>query len=228
MGLKKRLGMGVATAALGISLVGGGTFAYFSDAEVQTNSFAAGTLDLSVDPEVTVDVGNLKPGDTMQRAFDLVNDGSLAIGEVSLGTEYTVTDAEGNPVSPELAEKYGDTIIVDFLRNTGGKRDYEVIGSLSLNQLANMDPDEIDDVLTETGLTYEYVPIAGGWAWHWVISGEYYYGETLEAGERANFDVKFRFNETGEPQNDLQGLQLDLNWTFNGMQTEGEEIEENN
>ncbi|WP_222119322.1 TasA family protein, partial [Bacillus thuringiensis] len=34
MSMKKKLGMGVITAALGLSLIGGGTYAYFSDKEV--------------------------------------------------------------------------------------------------------------------------------------------------------------------------------------------------
>lgn len=38
------------TAALGLSLIGGGTFAYFSDSETTNNTFAAGTLDLAVEP----------------------------------------------------------------------------------------------------------------------------------------------------------------------------------
>ena len=33
MSLKKKLGLGIATAALGMSLVGGGTYAYFNDVE---------------------------------------------------------------------------------------------------------------------------------------------------------------------------------------------------
>ena len=50
MSLKKKLGLGIASAVLGISLIGGGTFAYFSDTEVSNNTFAAGTLDLAVNP----------------------------------------------------------------------------------------------------------------------------------------------------------------------------------
>ena len=54
--------MGVASAALGLSLIGGGTFAYFSDKEVSNNTFAAGTLDLTLDPKTLVNIENLKPG----------------------------------------------------------------------------------------------------------------------------------------------------------------------
>lgn len=62
MGIKKTLGLGVASAALGLSLIGGGTFAYFSDTAQSTATFAAGTLDLNSDPSVIVNIPNLKPG----------------------------------------------------------------------------------------------------------------------------------------------------------------------
>ena len=41
MTLKKKLGMGITSAVLGAALVGGGTFAFFSDKEVSNNTFAA-------------------------------------------------------------------------------------------------------------------------------------------------------------------------------------------
>ncbi|HLR61590.1 MAG TPA: TasA family protein, partial [Lentibacillus sp.] len=43
MGIKKQMGMGIMSAALGLSLIGGGTYAYFSDSEQTQNTFAAGT-----------------------------------------------------------------------------------------------------------------------------------------------------------------------------------------
>ena len=55
MTIKKKLGLSVATAALGLSLIGGGTYAYFSDQEVTQNTFAAGTLDLAINPTTIVD-----------------------------------------------------------------------------------------------------------------------------------------------------------------------------
>ena len=38
MGIKKKLGLGVASAALGLSLIGGGTFAYFNDIATASQS----------------------------------------------------------------------------------------------------------------------------------------------------------------------------------------------
>src|SRR5690625_4267051 len=104
--------MGIMSAALGISLIGGGTFAYFSDTETTENTFAAGTLDLSAEPTTIIDVENIKPGDSMVRTFELQNNGSLDIHRVYLDTEYTVDDAEGNNT-----EDFGEHIEVEFLYN---------------------------------------------------------------------------------------------------------------
>ena len=86
MSLKKKLGLGAASAALGLSLIGGGTFAYFNDIATVNNQFAAGTLNLDVNKDgessINFDLRNLKPGDTAKRYFILANDGSLSIKDV--------------------------------------------------------------------------------------------------------------------------------------------------
>jgi spore coat-associated protein N len=87
MSIKKKLGLGVASGALGLAMIGGGTWAAFNDVENLDNNFAAGTLDLGLTAgaagvETTFNVKNLKPGDEMVRSFKLSNDGSLAIKEV--------------------------------------------------------------------------------------------------------------------------------------------------
>src|SRR5690625_7245752 len=92
MGIKRKLSMGIISAMLGLSLVGVGTYAYFSDSEVTHNTFAAGTLDLSVEPTEIINVENIKPGDQMLRVFELQNNGSLDIGKVLLETDYTVNE----------------------------------------------------------------------------------------------------------------------------------------
>jgi spore coat-associated protein N len=89
MSVKKKLGLGVASAALGLSLVGGGTWAAFNDTATINNHFAAGTLDLEVgkvNQAANFDLGNMKPGDEVKRVFILKNKGSLAIKEVLLNT----------------------------------------------------------------------------------------------------------------------------------------------
>src|SRR5690625_851101 len=122
MSLKKKLGMGIATAVLGVGLIGGGVFAYFSDTAIQTNTFAAGTIDLEVEPTVAVDVGNLKPGDWMPRTFELQNNGSLDMSYVSLSTDYTVYTERGDRLGGPLADEYAKQIIVEFLNNTRDRK----------------------------------------------------------------------------------------------------------
>ncbi|ADU28588.1 TasA family protein [Evansella cellulosilytica] len=228
MSIKKKLSMGVLTAALGLALIGGGTFAYFSDTATQTNTFASGTIDLDVDPEVQVAMYNLKPGDWMPRSFELQNNGSLDIKYVDLNTEYSVTDSDGDAVVPGLADEYAKQLIVQFLNNTTGDEDYEVLFEVSLYDLANLTPEDlatkidVDTVMTHPGI---WIPVFGGGFWlkqpqYEDISEEI---TGIAAGDTADFDVQFRFNDTGERQNDLQGLNLELTWTFEGFQTDGEE-----
>ncbi|WP_066175982.1 TasA family protein [Bacillus marinisedimentorum] len=82
MGFKKKMGMGIMAGAMGLSLIGGGTWAAFNDVETVDNTFAAGTLDLAVDKEVVFDITNLKPGDHFTKTLKLTNEGSLDINSI--------------------------------------------------------------------------------------------------------------------------------------------------
>jgi spore coat-associated protein N len=198
MSLKKKIGMGVATAALGLSLVGGGVFAYFSDTETSNNTFAAGTLDLAVNPSTIVDVDNLKPGDVVYRDFELKNDGSLDISTVDL---KTVTDNE------ELA-KHIKVLFLENADKTGwspiGGWDYnDVVSETTLYDLQNMTPDAVKN-------------LNSFWTW---FKGE---KSGLEAGTSDQMNVAFEFVDNGNDQNEFQGDSLGLEWTFEAHQTEGE------
>ena len=198
MSIKKKLGMGVVTAALGLSLIGGGTYAYFSDKEVSQNTFAAGTLDLSVNPEVVINVDNIKPGDEMERGFQLVNKGTLAIGDVKLLTDYSVIDAKGDNGNAD----FGDHIRVDFLWNLD--KNEVPIWSTTLSELK---------VSTQNGSIPDLVQKG-------VVDRE---GNGLAPGDDDTFYVMFTFVDNDEEQNIFQGDSLKLNWTFNSMQEKGEE-----
>lgn len=205
MSLKKKLGMGLASAALGIALVGGGTFAYFSDTETSNNVFAAGTLDLAVNPSTIIDVKDIKPGDWMNRTFNLKNSGSLDIAKVLLDTSYTVTDAKGDNGNAD----FGEHIVVNFLKNDGhpeywGDDDsYTVVYKKTLKQLSNMTPDdlavELEDVL---------------W-WDYEQDG-------IPAGGTDHMRVQFEFKDNGQDQNIFQGDSLKLEWKFTAEQEAGE------
>lgn len=190
MSIKKKLGMGVATAVLGLGLIGGGTFAYFSDTVEANNTFAAGTLDLALDPEVIIDVDNLSPGGWMIRAFDLENNGTLDISEVLIKTSYEIEDAQG-----DNTDDFGKHIRVNFLENSDKSEEYghnDIIYSTTLYDLQNITPDAVEKNVI--GFENE-------------ISG-------LPAGTKDTMYVEFEFVENGEDQNQFQGDKLKLNWAF--------------
>ncbi|CAM4158082.1 CalY family protein [Lederbergia lenta] len=194
MNIKKQLSTGLLSAFLGISLIGGGTYAYFSNSAETTNTFAAGTLDLAVNPTQIIDVNDMKPGDTFIRDFELQNSGSLDIGKVLLTTAYTVTDAKG-----DNTEDFGEHIEVEFLYNMD-KLD-EVIYKTTLAQLKNMNPEVLNERVFE--------PI--------------FNEKGLPTGKVNDLVVKFNFIDNGKDQNQFQGDSLDLTWTFNAHQTDGKQ-----
>jgi|SRR5690625_1507343 len=194
MNIKKQLATGLLSAVLGITLIGGGTYAYFSDGVETNNTFAAGTLDLAVEPTEIITVDNIKPGDSFIRDFELQNNGTLDIGNVLLETSYTVEDAEG-----DNTEDFGDHIEVEFLYNTD-KLD-EVIYQTTLAELQDMQPEVINEKVFEPIFDEQGLPV----------------------GETNDLVVKFNFVDNGEDQNQFQGDSIDLTWIFNAQQTEGEQ-----
>lgn len=191
MDKKNRFGMGLMSILLGISLIGGGTYAYFSDNKVTDNTFASGTLDLSVNPNTLINVKNIKPGDSFLRDFKLVNNGSLDIGKVIIETDYEVVDAKG-----DNTEDFGEHISVEFLLNMD--KHNQPIYKTTLAKLKNMTPDAIAKNIT--------IPAIGE--------------DGLPSGSSNRLVVKFQFVDNGEDQNQFQGDSLNLEWTFTALQTE--------
>lgn len=180
MSLKQKVGMGVVTASLGLSLTFGGVFAYFSDSETSSNSFQAGTLDLSINPSVIVNVKDLKPGDLIERNFKLENKGTLHIAKVALETSYEVTDAKQNNDGEDL----GDHIIVKFLVNDGKPSnpndDHEILWETKLSELKTMKPEDVATSLER----------------HNLIDG-------IKSGETDYLHVLFSFEDNDQDQNKL-------------------------
>ncbi|PEE31789.1 CalY family protein [Bacillus toyonensis] len=194
MTLKKKLGMGITSAVLGAALVGGGTFAFFSDKEVSNNTFAAGTLDLALNPSTVVNVSNLKPGDTIEKEFKLENKGSLNIKKVLLKTDYNVED-----VKKDNKDDFGKHIKVTFLKNVD--KHETIVKQTTLDKLKGDTLTAVDNDLA---------------AWFWDEKG-------ISAGKSDKFKVKFEFVDNGKDQNQFQGDKLQLSWTFDAQQTAGEE-----
>ncbi|MCP3741884.1 TasA family protein [Rossellomorea sp. BNER] len=193
MSFTGKVSKGLMTAALGFSLMGGGTYAYFSDSEVTNNTFAAGTLDLSVNPETIVNLDNLKPGDEIQREFTLSNDGTLDISKVLLETSYTVNDVKQNN-NDDFAKHIKVTILYNQANAT------TPVVETTLYDLQNQTPDitEIDDFV-----------------------GSDTRPDGLKVGEKEKILVLFEFVDNDADQNEFQGDALQVQWKFNAEQTEG-------
>lgn len=101
MSIKAKLTMGILAAAAGLSLVGSGTYASFTDTETAKASYAAGTINLEV-KKVNGDLlttnlfasslSNLKPGDSVEKLFKITNGGTLSIRDVYLKATYADAD----------------------------------------------------------------------------------------------------------------------------------------
>lgn len=189
MNLKRRFIVGLTSIILGIALISGGTYAYFSDQKMSDNIFATGTLDLSVNPNTLINVKNIKPGDSFLRNFTLTNNGTLDIGKIMIETDYTVVDAKG-----DNTEDFGDHISVEFLLNMD--KHNQPIYKTTLADLKNMTPDAVARNIT--------IPAVGE--------------EGLPSGSSDRLVVKFTFIDNGEDQNQFQGDSLNLEWKFVAMQ----------
>lgn len=132
MSLKRSLTVSFITAAIGISLVTGGTFAYFKDTEETANTFAAGLLDLGINKESIITITDIVPGDTINGNFELTNDGTVDMKEVILNSSYEVIDKGENNGGDDL----GDHILVEYLYHVNGKENVlfkEKLSSLTDN-----------------------------------------------------------------------------------------------
>jgi spore coat-associated protein N len=159
MSIKKKLGMGVASAALGLSLVGGGTWAAFNDTAKINNQFAAGELDLAVvanetSQPINIDLTRMKPGDSVERVFKLQNAGTIAIKEVLLSASATGFD-QGLGTNADY-RAFLDQFTIDFFRvDKENGTEVGVFGSngpISLLQLVELsyDTNKIKDVYEAT------------------------------------------------------------------------------
>jgi spore coat-associated protein N len=124
MGVKLKLGLGIASLILGISLLGG-TFAFFTDTEVITeNKIEAGTLGLTHDKvsSVIFNVTDMVPGTTSTHELSLINNGNINITKVLLGIKYSSREAgtTNNPIQTVTNRKeLYDDIKIEITDHTG-------------------------------------------------------------------------------------------------------------
>ncbi|MDR7238541.1 TasA family protein [Neobacillus drentensis] len=213
MGVKKKLGLGLASAALGLSLVGGGTFAYFSDEATIHNGFAAGTLNLEVGKypgtewPVNFDLSNLRPGDTVERTFDLKNTGSLAIEKTFLDfAKVSVTNPLGTGASQnDFLSALKVTYFVETVKQGTYDPEYLLINSQDIS---------LKDA------------IAGNYAGK--IKSDYLDGTKLnltpdgiDAGSFGRYRIMISFPETNVAQNKLQGMVAKVDFNLDARQVMG-------
>lgn len=79
--MRSKIFMSMLMIALVAALVGGATFALFTDTTTNAdNTFAAGTVDISAGAQTyTVAINNMAPGDSIPGSFVVKNEGSLKL-----------------------------------------------------------------------------------------------------------------------------------------------------
>lgn len=100
MNIKKKLMMGAAAATMGLSMIGGGTWAAFNDIEDVTAAVENGELKLNLaeyQGPIEFKVSDLKPGDSMKRYITLEHEegSSIAIKDVLLSIDNITFDDFG-------------------------------------------------------------------------------------------------------------------------------------
>lgn len=227
MNLKKKIISGTVTALLGMALIGGGTFAYFSDTAEQTNKFAAGTIDLDVDPTVQIPMNEFKPGDWMPRSFELQNNGSLDMKYVDLTTDYTVYTSKNESVLFEFDNKKpGDTFNHSFNMKNNGTLDMKEVTLYSEHTTYNREGTQENNGFANQ-IVLQRIEVDGKNILQKPMSLEKLSKTpiVLEKNIAANFPaiqvfVEFEFEKTKENQNEFQGNQLELLWTFEAIQAD--------
>jgi len=131
--------LALVTGAIGISLISSGTYAYFSDEVETTNKIESGTLKLGLteaeEDGVLFEFSDKKPGDIFDYTFELTNDGSLDIGEVTLISDYTVT---GDGVKESVNDDFASQIRINSLIADGADLIPEGSEGITIDKLEDL------------------------------------------------------------------------------------------
>jgi spore coat-associated protein N len=197
--VKKILGLTIA-ALMVIGLVGGGTWAYFSDVETSTgNVFAAGTLVIGLDNDPgQTPTGNTTatfsssaawaPGATANGTLYVYNSGTIDITTLSANFDYDAVDDSGVPA--KFAALVGDG-----------------------------DNNTFDKMITATTATWNgdsVAAIAGKTLAELKAAGDIALTGGLDAEDEGALYILFTFNTAAT--NGCQGNSLDLTVTVTGTQ----------
>ena len=198
--MKKILGLTIA-ALLVMALVGGGTWAYFSDPETSTdNSLTAGTLDLNINggntAVTTFSATNVAPGDSGSGSSVLANVGSLS-GEldISFSVITNTPGAGGTEYEGGSGELGGEAEIAVYI-------DVDQSGDWSSGDIGLKS--DSTTYSHPTALNYATIDSYGSDSWDAV--------ETMAAPASDNFTILWRVPTTAG--NDIQGDSVSFDVTF--------------
>jgi predicted ribosomally synthesized peptide with SipW-like signal peptide len=96
-GTTARLAMSVVAVTGAAVIVGGGTYATFTSTVSNSQTITSGTVTIALGApgaatdRLTVNASNIVPGDTIQRAFDLTNSGTVNLASIALTTTATTS-----------------------------------------------------------------------------------------------------------------------------------------
>lgn len=224
MSIKKKVAMGMGSIAMGAMAVMGGTFAYFSDEVEAQSKFTNGTLNLQPEKASmqSFNITNWKPGDKLEAkvsneepAMILNNQGTLPM-DVFLDVDVTVTDNYRHE-NPETLGESADNIFVTHLALGGQDLLADLLvgdtdGKLSLKELS----DRTDNLSTE--LNNNTINDIGKYI------GFLDAPDAVSTTEKSIKGLTYviEFPDSGQPQNTLQGEEITIDFTFTGLQYEGE------
>ena len=120
---KKKLAAGAVAGVAALALIGGGTFALWSDFDtVEGNNLAAGTLVIDVGESVPLDMGELAPGENKETTLFIANrsDDTAALQNAQLSATFlNLRDIEDGCVSN--SEKAEDSTCGNESGNDNGE-----------------------------------------------------------------------------------------------------------
>ncbi|GAA0489114.1 biofilm matrix protein CalY [Salinibacillus aidingensis] len=198
MSMKKKMGTSILAGALGLSLIGGGTWAAFNDVETTQNSLANGVLDLEFGEKNTVDfeLRNLKPGDHFTKTLHLVHGdmATLDINQILVTTKSLGTWEDKNVLGLED----GSNTEKDFLSQFEVRieKDGSHVWTTTLDNLVDAGPRDItltdnetvgmaigDSVKYDFTVTFKDDPTR--------LDDSRYFEQNKYQGEEASFEMVF-------------------------------------
>lgn len=113
--MRKKIVVSMLVIALAAALLGGATFAWFTDSDSTTATFTAGTLDVALtdtsDAVFTLELTGMAPGDSLSTDIKVANTGNLDLYYRFLFTETAPGGTLDDALTVTISQ--GATIIAD-------------------------------------------------------------------------------------------------------------------